>query len=109
MSLYMLQFAYTVDAWNALAKEPQDRSGLVAELAEKVGGRLIGIYYCFGEYDGIVLYEAPDDITGAALAIAGISPGHIKAAKTTKLMSVDDTMAMLRKAGSVTYAGPRGA
>ncbi|MHB8644821.1 MAG: GYD domain-containing protein [Thermomicrobiales bacterium] len=109
MGLYMLQFSYTVEAWNALAKNPQDRSGLVAELAAKMGGRMISIYYCFGEYDGVVIYEAPDDIAASATVFAGVSPGHIKASKTTKLLSVDDTLAALRKAGAVTYPGPSGA
>ena len=37
MALYMVQFAYTSEAWATLAKNPQDRSGPVRELAQKLG------------------------------------------------------------------------
>ena len=106
MALYMVQFAYTAEAWAALTKNPQDRGVPVKALAEKLGGRFVGLYYCFGEYDGVVLGEAPDDTTAMALAIAGVAPGHLKAIKTTKLFSVEETMEAMRKAGSVTYPAP---
>jgi uncharacterized protein with GYD domain len=106
MALYMTQFAYTAEAWAALVKNPQDRSVPIREAAQKLGGRLVGVYYCFGEYDGVVLYEAPDDTTGMALAIVGVTPGHLKAIKTTRLFTVEETMEAMRKAGSVTFQGP---
>lgn len=106
MPLYMLQFAYTSDAWATLAKNPADRSHNVRQLAEKLGGRLVGLYYCFGEYDGVVLVEAPDDTTATAMVIAAVSPGHVKATRTTRLMSVEEAMEAMRKAGSATYQAP---
>jgi len=106
MALYLTQFAYTAEAWAALAKNPQDRSIAVRELAQKLGGRLIGVYYCFGEYDGVVLSEVPDDTAAMALAIAAVTPGHVKAIKTTKLLTVEESMEAMRRAGSVGYQGP---
>ncbi len=61
MALYMAQFAYTAEALATMAKNPQDRSVPSRELIEKSGGRLISFYFCFGEYDGVAIYEAPDD------------------------------------------------
>lgn len=106
MALYMVQGTYTPEAWAALAKNPQDRSSPIRELAQKLGGRLIDVYYCFGEYDVVVLAELPDDIAALTTAIAGISPGHLKVYKTTKLFTVEETMEAMRKAGSLTFAGP---
>jgi uncharacterized protein with GYD domain len=106
MPFYMTQFAYTAEAIAAMAKNPQDRSIPVRELAQKLGGRLIGFYFCFGEYDGIVLSEAPDDTTATAIVMAAVSAGHIKAVKTTKLFTVEETMEAMRKAGSLTFQGP---
>jgi uncharacterized protein with GYD domain len=108
MPLYMLQFAYTSEAWAALQKNPQNRAEVLSTLANKMGGRLVDLYYCFGEYDGVVLIEAPDDVTATAMVLAAIAPGHVKSTRTTRLMTVDDTMEALRKAGSVTYAAPQG-
>ncbi len=106
MALYMTQFAYTAEAWATLAKNPQDRSVPVKELAQKLGGQVVGVYYCFGEYDGVVLSEAPDDTTAMALAIAAVTPGHVKAIRTTKLFTVEETIEAMRKAGSAGYRGP---
>ncbi len=106
MALYMFQFAYTAEAWATLAKNPQDRSVPVRELVQKLGGHLVGLYYCFGEYDGVGLVEMPDDISAIATSLAVVAPGHIKAIKTTKLFTVEETMEAMRKAGSPGYQGP---
>jgi len=106
MALYLVQFAYTAESLATMAKNPQDRSVPVKELVQKLGGRLIGFYYCFGEYDGVALVELPDDTTASALALAAVSPGHIKAYKTTKLFTVEETIEAMRKAGSVAFQGP---
>src|SRR5690242_7603598 len=106
MALYMVQAAYTAEAWAAMTKNPQDRTVALTELMQKLGDRLIGHYYCFGEYDAVTIFEAPDDTTASATVLAAISPGHVKMVKTTKLFTVQETMEAMRKAGSVTYQGP---
>ena len=106
MALYMAQFAYTAEALATMAKNPQDRSAPVRAVAEKLGGRLINFYYCFGEYDGVGLIELPDDTAASALALAAVSPGHLRAYKTTKLFTVEETMEAMRKAGSLAFQGP---
>ena len=106
MAHYMLQFTYTPEAWATLAKNPQDRSKPIKELVEKLGGQLLGLYYCFGEYDGIVLTELPDDVTAAATAFLALTPGHVKEVKTIKLFTVEETMQAMRMAGSVSFQGP---
>jgi uncharacterized protein with GYD domain len=107
MTLYMTQFAYTAEAWAALAKNPQDRGAAFGQLVEKMGGKMVGIYYCFGEYDGLVLYEAPDETTALATILAAITPGHLKATRTTMLFTMENTLEAMRKAGAVAYPGPR--
>ena len=106
MALYMIQGTYTAEAWAAMAKNPQDRSIPVRELAQKLGGRLIGLYFCFGEYDVVVLTEMPDDNAALATSLAAVTPGHLKAIKTIRLFTVEETMEAMRKAGSLTFQGP---
>ena len=106
MALYMTQFAYTAEAWAALAKNPVDRGPAVNALFESVGGRLIGLYYCLGEYDGIVISEAPDDTSVTAALIAVVGAGHIKAIRTTTLLSADEMVAALTKSASLTFGAP---
>jgi uncharacterized protein with GYD domain len=77
-------------------------------LAEKLGGRLHNIYYCFGEYDGIVIADFPDDTTAMAGIVAANSPGHLKATKTTRLFSMEEALGAMRKAGEMVYPAPKG-
>jgi len=106
MALYLVQFAYTAEALATMTQNPQDRSVPSRELIEKLGGRMIGFYFCFGEYDGVALYEAPDDTTATAISMAALSPGHLKASHTTKLFTVEEEMEAMRKAGSISFQGP---
>jgi uncharacterized protein with GYD domain len=106
MAFYMIQGAYTAEAIATMAKNPQDRSVPVRELVQKLGGRLISIYFCFGEYDVVVLVELPDDTAATAVAMAAVIPGHLKAYKTTKLFTIEETMEAMRKAGSLAFQGP---
>ena len=106
MALYLVQAAYTAEALATMAKNPQDRSVPVRELLQKLGGQLVGFYFCFGEHDVVALAELPDDSAATTLALAVASPGHLKAYKTTKLFTVEETMEAMRKAGSLTFPGP---
>jgi uncharacterized protein with GYD domain len=106
MAFYMVQGAYTSEAIATMAKNPQDRSAPVRELMQKLGGQMIGFYFCYGEYDVVVLGELPDDTAATAVAMAAVSAGHLKAYKTTKLFTVEETMEAMRKAGSLAFPGP---
>lgn len=106
MPLYMTQFAYTSEAWAALAKNPEDRSEVVRKLMESMGGRMISFHYSFGEYDGVIISEAPDEKAVATGVLAAASAGHLKSVKTTTLLSVDDTLEVMQKVGEITYQGP---
>jgi len=55
----MSQVNYTTEAWVALTQNPEDRSEVFSRLTETMGGRLLSLYYTFGEYDVLVIYEAP--------------------------------------------------
>jgi uncharacterized protein with GYD domain len=107
MALYMCQFAYNSDAWTAMTKNPQDRSKPVGELAQKLGSRLVGLYYYFGDFDGILIFEAPDEITANAVIVASMAPGHLKVTRTSRLFTPEETKEIMSKAGAVNFeAGP---
>ena len=107
MPLYMTQFAYTSDAWAALAKNPQNREEVLRALVEKLGGRLLAFYYAFGEYDGLFITEMPDENTITAAVLAAVSAGHVKAIKTTQLLTTEQAMKAMREAGTQSYQAPR--
>ena len=65
------------------------------------------MYYSFGKYDGTVIIAAPDETTVTAVALAALGPGHIKASKTTVLMRPAAVVEAMKKAGGVSYRGPK--
>jgi len=53
MPIYMHQFTYTPESWAAQIKNPQNRMETVGPaLCKAAGGKMIGAWLCFGEYDG---------------------------------------------------------
>jgi uncharacterized protein with GYD domain len=106
MPLYMTQVGYTPEAWAALTQNPENRSQAFDGLAQSMGGRMLSFYNSFGEYDVVVIYEAPDESTAAAIVLAAVSVGHLSAAKTTVLLSAEEGMEAMRKAGEASYRRP---
>ena len=106
MSLYLTRFSYTTDAVKALLKQPQDRSAAGREVAESLGGKLVGFWYAFGEFDGVFLLEAPDNATAAAVAMAVGASGALSNIETTVLLDMDEAQDAMRKAAGATYRPP---
>ena len=108
MPLYLSRFGYTPEAWARLIRNPEDRREAARTYIESVGGRLHGFWYAFGEHDGYTLWEAPDNVSMAAVALAIAGGGALSSLETTVLLSVDETIDALRKAGEVQYRPPGG-
>ena len=111
MALYMYKFSYTPETWKRLEKEPEDRRIAVSKLMDMIGGKLIHYFYAFDDFDGIVVFEAPDDVLAQAVMIKVFSAGHIKALRPTMLFTVEQMMAGMRQAKglefrSVPFANP---
>lgn len=106
MPRYLVQAAYTAEAAAAFVANPQDRVAGVRALAERLGGSLDSFDFALGDYDAVIIYSAPDDTTAAAVALAAISAGHLKAYKTTKLLSPEEFTAAQRKAHGINYQAP---
>ena len=46
--------------------------------AREAGGKLIGFYLVMGQYDYVVITDAPDDQTAARLILSTIAPGSVR-------------------------------
>ena len=106
MPFYLTRFSYTPETWAKLVKNPEDRRTAATEYIESVGGKLHGFWYAFGEHDGYSLWEAPDNVAMAATAIAIGSGGALTSLQTTPLLTVEETIAALGKAASISYRPP---
>jgi len=108
MPIFMTKFSYTYDAWQKLAKHPEDRSIPVKALFEGLGGRLIGMYYMMGDSDGIIISEMPDAKTAATAIVAAGLAGHTRKLETTQLFSIQEGLEILGGAGKIAYPAPKG-
>ena len=106
MPLYLTRFSYTPETWARLVTKPEDRRAAAQQYIESVGGRLHGFWYAFGERDGYNLWEAPDNISMAAVAVALSAGGALSSVQTTPLLTVEETLAALEKARSIKYTQP---
>jgi uncharacterized protein with GYD domain len=106
MPLYLTRFSYTPETWARMIKNPEDRRTAAQAYIESVGGKLHGFWYAFGSHDGINLWEAPDNVSIAAVVLAIGSGGAVTNLETTVLLSVEDTLEALRTAQGVTYRPP---
>jgi uncharacterized protein with GYD domain len=103
MSSYLIQVSYTVESVASLIKNPQNRTETVRKSVKKLGGKLVGIWLSFGDSDVVVIVDMPDNASAAALALAVCGSGTAKSVKTTPLLSIDEGMAALKKAGNSGY------
>ncbi len=59
-------------------KDTMKRADAFAELVQKHGGRVEGIWWTLGEYDIVAVTEAPDDETATAVLLAVGSLGNVR-------------------------------
>lgn len=108
MPLYLTKFSYAPETWAKLISAPEDRRKAAQSYIESVGGKLHGFWYAFGEHDGYNLWEAPDNVSMAAVALAIGGGGALSSLETTVLLTVDETLEALRKAQQIKYRAPGG-
>jgi uncharacterized protein with GYD domain len=98
----MYHATYTAESWAAQMKNPQDRVESVGRQAtEAVGGKMIGGWYCLGDYDVILIADVPNIESMAAIAVAIAAGGAIKSSHTTALMTGAELVAALKMSESV--------
>ncbi len=103
MARYMYQVAYNEDAWADLVNKPVDRMEVIKPVVRKLGGKLETSYFCFGDYDLVLIANMPDNTSAAALSIAASAGGSVKSIKTTPLMSIREGMRAMRQAKRSGY------
>jgi uncharacterized protein with GYD domain len=106
MPLYLTRFSYTPATWARLIQNPEDRRAAAKQYIEAVGGKLHGFWYAFGDRDAYNLWEAPDNVSMAATAMAISAGGALSTMETTVLLTVEETVAAMQKASAIKYRPP---
>jgi uncharacterized protein with GYD domain len=101
MPIYITQGRYTRDAVKGMIIKPEDRADAVARLLAKAGGKLIGYYLTFGEYDFMSIAEVPNDTQAAAVLLAAASGGGVTNLCTTVAMTSIEAKGAFAAAGDI--------
>ncbi len=106
MAYYLVQLSYTKDAVKTLVQNPQNRIEAVRPAFEELGVTIREAFLAFGDYDVVLLIEAPDNVRAAAISMAVTAGGAIADYKTTPLMTWEEGLEAMRAAGGSGYQPP---
>ena len=59
-------------------ESPKRAADLLTNFEERYGGKVVGNYYTFGEYDGVLVLEAPNDETIMSFLLEAKSKGNFR-------------------------------
>ena len=108
MPKFMTQFSYSTTSMKGMVDRPQDRRAAAEKVFNAAGGTIECMYYCFGDYDGVVISEFPSDVSAASAILAVGSTGAFSSIKTTVLIPMEDSVAAMEGANKIVadYKAP---
>ena len=86
MTRYLALINFTDKGVRDVSDSIQRASSFEASV-EAAGGKLLSLYWSVGEADGCVIFEAPDEQTGASLLLGLAKDGNVR----TRAMTLFDT------------------
>jgi uncharacterized protein with GYD domain len=107
MALYLIQLAYTSEAAKTMIKNPQNREDVARKAIESIGGKMLSFHFCLGDYDAVILAEAPNNVAATALALSTASGGAVSKFHTTALLTSAEAVEAMKLAKKVAYAPPK--
>jgi uncharacterized protein with GYD domain len=87
MPVFVTLGRYTESAIKGMLPKPEDRTAAVAKLVEQAGGKLIGLYMLFGEYDWLTISEMPSGKEAAAATLTAAGVGAVMDTRTMLAMT----------------------
>jgi uncharacterized protein with GYD domain len=77
MPAYITLFNWTEQGIRDV-KDTARRAQAAREAWEAAGGRFIGIWWTFGQFDGVLVHEAPDDAAASQLLMSTGMKGDVR-------------------------------
>ncbi|MGV6805642.1 MAG: GYD domain-containing protein [Ruegeria sp.] len=104
MPVFITYASYSHAGVKGMLKKPENRTGPVQALLEKVGGKLLAFYVTTGSNDVVVISEAPDGTDAVAVGMAVAASGAISRVETVRAWSADEFVAITEKAAKLVEA-----
>jgi uncharacterized protein with GYD domain len=107
---YAAYFKYSDQAIKVMLDNPQDRAAAISKLQEAFGGKVEGIYFfpMGGEFDGLVIGQAPSDSAIEAIQVVARSTGALAKSVVVPIIASSEfkTLMETAKQGAASYAPP---
>ena len=98
MPHYVILWNWTDQGIKAVKDSPKRLASFKTEL-EKSGGKLIAEYYIMGQYDGIVIVEAPSDETIMSILLSDATKANFRSV-TLKAFPISEASKIIEKISS---------
>jgi uncharacterized protein with GYD domain len=108
MARYLTEFEISSEGFAAYVKSPSDRFKALEPAYAALGGKLEAFYLQVGGSRGYTVSSWPgDDPTNAeALTIAVMATGVLTSVKLVQIITAEEAVAAMEKAGSALYRPP---
>jgi uncharacterized protein with GYD domain len=87
MATFITTITFTEKGIQGIQKSPK-RAAAFKAAAKKMGVKVSGLYWTLGSFDGVIIFEAPDDETATAIMLKLASQGNVQ---TTTSRAFDST------------------
>lgn len=104
MAHYLIEVGYTPQSWKAQIDKQGNAVERITPALDACGAKLECLYYAFGDVDivGVIDFPTPEDAASFAIALG--SSGALRSFRTTPLLSIDQGIESLRRAGELQRA-----
>jgi uncharacterized protein with GYD domain len=95
MAGYISYCTFTQEGLKNLKNIPEILKQAKANL-QKMGVRTVGVWFTFGRYDIVAVFDAPDDFTAAAVALNASARGNYTT-QTVRALSEDEFVQVVQR------------
>ncbi len=95
METYILLLNFT-DQGIRNVKDTAKRAETFKRIADKAGVKVKEVYWTLGQYDGVLIFEAPDEATATALGLSLGTLGNVRT-QTLRAFSAEEIGRILSK------------
>jgi uncharacterized protein with GYD domain len=110
MHRYAVFFKYSDQAIKGMLDKPEDRAAALSKTAEASGAKIEAIYFfpMGGEFDGMIIQQAPSDSAMEAIQLVARSTGALAKAVMVPIIASGEfkTLMEAAKQGAASYAPP---
>lgn len=90
MAKYMWTGSYTAEGTKGvIAEGGSSRKAVVEKMLASIGGKLESFYFSFGTDDVVIIVDAPDNVSAAAVGLTVAASGAVRG-KMTVLLTVEE-------------------